>query len=279
MFQATNRSSNCQKEGTCRIARALHQIKFELEAPSGADAIRSARVVATRRPASAGDIEEARREFRKHRTLPPKAANGNGRVGIIVLRHLALECLVPAALGGTPGVVGGPMGSEVGAPIGGAGRDLGLAEKEQPVRSRGHGGVLIGSADFVRELLDRFHLGLEIGRHEVPDLARVHLRTELGLLPATGVGVRRVHAGFNSRRGGEERQTRLASAVGKVVVVDANDAVLERLAVGERHRELGAGIHGGLRLGVGGRCLALRGDVLGHGPLLTERPVLRVPGR
>ena len=61
-------------------------------------------------------------------------------------------------------------------------------------------------------------------------------------------------------------------------MVDADDAVLERLAVRQLHRKLGAGIHRGLRLGVCRRGLALRRDVLGHGLLLIERPVLRVLG-
>lgn len=59
-------------------------------------------------------------------------------------------------------------------------------------------------------------------------------------------------------------------------MIDADNAVSQRLAIGELHRELGAGIHRGLRLGVGGRRLALGGDVLGNCLLLTEGPVLRV---
>ena len=119
---------------------------------------------------------------------------------------------------------------------------------------------------------------MEVGRHEVPDFAGVHLRTELGPLPAADIGVGRVHAGADSRRGSQERQTRLARAVGEVVVVDADDAVFERLTVRELHRELGTGIHRGLRLGVSRGSLALRGDVLGDSFLLLERPVLRVLG-
>lgn len=59
VFQATNRSSNCQKKGPCRIARALHQIKFELEAPNGADATPSRRGLGERHIAVEVDIEEA----------------------------------------------------------------------------------------------------------------------------------------------------------------------------------------------------------------------------
>lgn len=59
-------------------------------------------------------------------------------------------------------------------------------------------------------------------------------------------------------------------------MIDADNAVSQRLAIGELHRELGAGIHRGLRLGVGGRRLALGGDVLGNCLLLTEGPFLRV---
>ena len=85
----------------------------KLEAPGGGDAKPARRGVAVRRIAAAVDMEEALRGVRKHRTLPPTAANGNGRVGIIVLRHLAFEGLVLGALGGSPGI---------GCPIGGGGR-------------------------------------------------------------------------------------------------------------------------------------------------------------
>ena len=113
MFQATNRSSNCQKKGPCRIARALHQIKFELKAPNGADAIRVPRVVGVRRVATAVDIEEVVGVARIHRALPPTAANLQTGINSIVLRHLAFEGLVLGALGGSPGI---------GCPIGGGGR-------------------------------------------------------------------------------------------------------------------------------------------------------------
>lgn len=113
MFQATNRSSNCQKKGPCRIARALHQIKFELEAPNGADAIQVPRVVGVRRVAAAVDIEEVVGVARIHRALPPTAANLQTGINRIILRHLAFEGLVLGALGGSPGI---------GCPIGGGGR-------------------------------------------------------------------------------------------------------------------------------------------------------------
>ena len=88
-------------------------------------------------------MEEALRGVRKHRTLPPTAANGNGRVGIIVLRHLAFEALVLGALGGSRGI---------GCPIGGGGGDLRVAEQEQLVLGSRHGGVLvlITAPDIVR---------------------------------------------------------------------------------------------------------------------------------
>lgn len=167
-----------------------------LEAPNGADATRERRVVAGRRIAVAEDIEEGGGVVRSHRALPPTVANGNSRVGIIVIRHLALEGLVLAALGGGPGIAGCSVGG---------GDNLGVAEQEQLVGRCRHGGILVGTAHVVRELLDALHLRLEIGGHEVPDLAGVHFLTEFGLLPTAGVGVDRVHGGPNARRGGEKR--------------------------------------------------------------------------
>lgn len=61
-------------------------------------------------------------------------------------------------------------------------------------------------------------------------------------------------------------------------MVDADDAVLHRLAIGQLDGELRPCIHRNLSFRVGGRRLALRGDVLGHGFLLIQRPVLRVLG-
>lgn len=57
-------------------------------------------------------------------------------------------------------------------------------------------------------------------------------------------------------------------------MVDADDAVLDGLAVRELHRKLGAGIHGGLRVGVYDRGRAVLGDVDGGGLLIGECPVL-----
>ena len=77
VFQATNRSSNCQKEGPYRIARALHQIKFELEAPSGADATPSRRGLGERHIAVEVDIEEAlRSRTGGPRWWPPRRPRG-----------------------------------------------------------------------------------------------------------------------------------------------------------------------------------------------------------
>ena len=130
----------------------------------------------------------------------------------VVFRHLALEGLVLAAFGGGPGIARGPIGS---------GDDLGVAEQEQLVRGRSDGGILVCTADVVRELPDALHLGLEIGRHEVPDLAGVHLRTELGHLPTAGVGARGVHAGFNIHRNRLKGQTRLSGPVREIIAVTA----------------------------------------------------------
>ena len=77
VFQATNRSSNCQKEGPCRIARALHQIKFEIEAPSGADATPSRRGLGERHIAVEVDIEEVvRSRTGGPRWWPPRRPRG-----------------------------------------------------------------------------------------------------------------------------------------------------------------------------------------------------------
>lgn len=243
---------------------------MNLEAPSWADAIRVRRDVVVRRIAVAVDIEEERRGARIQGTLPPSDANTQAIVTRIIVRHLTLEGLVLGSFVSDPRITRP-------AAIRGL-DDFGITEHEQLVRGRRHGGILVGSINVVRQLPDRLHLGLEIGGHQVPDLAGVHLRAEFRLLPATGIGVGGVHARFDTRRGGEERQARLAATVGQVIVVDADNLVLERLTIGELHRELRPCIHRGLRLGEGGRCLALRGDVLGHGLLLFEGPVLRVLG-
>ena len=247
---------------------------FRLEAPSGADALRVRRLGNVRRSAIAGNTEEFRRVAvfvhlaRPRRTLPPTVTKCKGVVVREVLRHLALKCLVLAALLANPRTIA-PKDSRRSFD------DLGVAEQEQPVGRSCHGGVFVRTtaADVVRELPDRVHLGLEIGRHEVPDLAAVHLRAELGPLPAADVGFRGIHAGFDSKRGGEERQARLAGTVGEVVVVDADDAVGQRVPVRERYRPLGARVHGVLRLGIELARVALFPDVLGHGLLVVERPV------
>ena len=70
-------SSNCQKKGPCRIARALHQIKFELEAPNGADATPSCRGLGERHIAVEVDIEEVvRSRTGGPRWWPPRRPRG-----------------------------------------------------------------------------------------------------------------------------------------------------------------------------------------------------------
>ena len=70
-------SSNCQKKGPCRIARALHQIKFELEAPNGADATPSRRGLGERHIAVEVDIEEiVRSRTGGPRWWPPRRPRG-----------------------------------------------------------------------------------------------------------------------------------------------------------------------------------------------------------
>lgn len=56
-------------------------------------------------------------------------------------------------------------------------------------------------------------------------------------------------------------------------MVDADDAVGQRVPVRERYRPLGTRIHGVLRLGIELARVALFPDVLGHGLLVFERPV------
>lgn len=134
--------------------------------------------------------------------LPPNAAYGDDRIGSMVIHYLAPEGLVLDSLGGCPRIAGRPVGG---------GDDLGMTEQEQLVGSCGNHRVfvLITTSEVVRELLYGLYLGLEIGRHEVPDLTRVYLRAELGGLPSADAGFRSVHAGRDSHRGGEERQARL----------------------------------------------------------------------
>ena len=80
VFQATNRSSNCQKEGPCSIARALHQIKFELEAPNGTDATPSRRGLGERHIAVEVDIEKVvRPRTGGPRWWPPRRPRGRWR--------------------------------------------------------------------------------------------------------------------------------------------------------------------------------------------------------
>ena len=111
-------------------------------------------------------------------------ANLQRFIARIVIRHLALERLILGALGGSPRIAGCPIGSR---------DDLGIAEQEELIRGSRDCGVLIGSVDVVRELGDGLYLRLEVGRHEFPDLAGVHLLAELRLLPAAGIGGSRVH--------------------------------------------------------------------------------------
>lgn len=94
----------------------------------------------------------------------------------MVLRHLALKGLVLGAFAGSPRTFGRPIGGW---------DELGVAEQEQLVRGGRHSGVRIGSVDVVRQLLDGLDLGLEIGRHEVPEITGVETAAELRLLPAT----------------------------------------------------------------------------------------------
>lgn len=192
-----------------------------LEGESGADAIRVRRMGVARRIAVAVDIEEAVGVARTRRALPPIVANLQAIVTRIIVRHLSLERLVLGALVRSPGIAGCPVGG---------GDDLGVAEQEQFVGGRGDRGVLVraAAADVVRELPDGLHLGLEIGGHEVPNLTRIHLRTELRLLPSAGIRIRGVHAGPDARRGREEREPRLTRSVRKVIVVNTDDAASRR---------------------------------------------------
>ena len=56
-------------------------------------------------------------------------------------------------------------------------------------------------------------------------------------------------------------------------MVDADDAVGQRVPVCERYRPLGTRVHGRLGLGIELARVALFPDVLGHGLLVIERPV------
>lgn len=184
---------------------------------------------------------------------------------MVRLRHaFGFEILVLGAIGGE-------------IPV-----DFSAREQEDFVgRSRGGAGAGAGVAVtlVIGLLRNGLHLGPKIGRHEAPKVTGIETTAELRLLPAADVGERGVHSlSAHNRVGCLERKTGFARTVGEVIMVDADDAVLERLAVRQLHRKLGAGIHRGLRLGVCRRGLALRRDVLGYGLLLIERPVLRVLG-
>lgn len=114
---------NRQNKSPRRIARAK---QLRLEGESGADAKRAHRNIVVRRFAVAEVTEEGRRVARIHRTLPPKAANLQTGINRIVLRHLALERLILGALGGSPRIVGCPVGG---------GDDFGAAERKACRRS------------------------------------------------------------------------------------------------------------------------------------------------
>lgn len=129
----------------------------------------------------------------------------------------------------------------------------------------------------VGHLLDRLHLGLEPAGQERPEVTAVEAAAKLRLLPTASVGAGCVHSlSAQDSVGYLERQTRLAGTVGQIIVVDADDAVFERLAVRQLDGPFRPRIHSGLGLCVRRRRLALRGDVLGDRLLLIERPVLRV---
>lgn len=73
-------------------------------------------------------------------------------------------------------------------------------------------------------------------------------------------------------RGGYRRFHPIGDRMGNEMV-DADDAVGQRVPVRERYRPLGARVHGVLRLGIELARVALFPDVLGHGLLVVERPV------
>lgn len=71
--------------------------------------------------------------------------------------------------------------------------DFGRREQEDLVgrgrrRSGGTAALVVG------HLLDRLHLGLELGRQERPEITAVEAAAELRLLPAAGVRVRGVYS-------------------------------------------------------------------------------------
>lgn len=156
--------------------------------------------------------------------------------------------------------------------------NLGRREQENLVgRGRRRAGGT--AALVVGHLLDRLHLGLEPAGQERPEVAAVEAAAKLRLLPTASIGAGCVHSlSAQDSVGYLERQARLAGTVGQIIVVDADDAVFERLAVRQLDGPFRPRIHSGLGLCVRRRRLVLRGDVLGNCLLLTEGPVLRVLG-
>ena len=147
--------------------------------------------------------------------------------------------------------------------------DFGHREQEDLV-GRVQGLAVLGVGLF----RDGLHLGLELGGQEYPEVTGIEAGTELGFLPTVGVVVHGAHSlGIQCIVRRLERQSGSARAVGEPVVVDADDSVLERLAVSQLDGPFRPRIHGGLGLGVDSGILALGGDVLGHGLLVVERPV------
>ena len=229
-----------------------------LEAPSGEHVVGECRGVVAP-AANATDTAEARGVVRTNGASPVKATRRSS--GVVRRRHvLGLVVLILGAIMVEVTV------------------DFSRREQEHLVR-RGRGGARLATALVVGHLRDGLHLGLELRRQERPEVISVETTAELRPIPAAGVRVRGIHSlGRQGSVGRLERQTRLAGAVGEVIMIDADDAVLERLAVRQLDGELRPRVHRCLGLGVGGRRLALRRDVLGHGLLLVERPVPRVLG-
>lgn len=149
-------------------------------------------ITAKRVTATGPDKKELFKLGRIRRTLPPIAAIAQTWVAVIVIQHLAPEGLVLGPLHTKPRPIRKAFRKSI--------VNLGVAEREQLVGGRRHGAGWVGNSTVVeRDLGDGLYLGLEVGRHEVPYLAGVHLLAQLGSLPPTVAGILGVHAGFNPR--------------------------------------------------------------------------------